>query len=83
MALVTFTDAGLTAIDLLFSSLTFSISANDRIGLIAGNGRGKTSFLNIVTGERDLKCRQRHQGARSQDRPGAAGRTRALAQPVP
>ena len=56
MALVTFTDAGLTAIDPLFSSLTFSISANDRIGLIAGNGRGKTSFLNVVTSERDLSA---------------------------
>ena len=54
MALVTFTDAGLTAIDPLFSDLTFSISNNDRIGLIAGNGRGKTSFLRAVTGELDL-----------------------------
>ena len=56
MALVTFTDAGLTAIDPLFSNLTFSIAANDRIGLIAGNGRGKTSFLKLVTGELELSA---------------------------
>jgi len=56
VAIVTFSDAGLTAVEPLFSNLTFSISANDRIGLIAGNGRGKTSFLNVVTGERDLSA---------------------------
>ena len=54
MSLITFTDAGLTAIDPLFSNLTFSVAAADRVGLIAGNGRGKTSFLRAILGDLDL-----------------------------
>ncbi len=54
MALVTFSAAGLTAVEPLFTNLTFSVAANDRVGLIAGNGRGKTTFLNTILGEREL-----------------------------
>ncbi len=54
MAIVTFSDAGLTAVESLFSHLTFSVAANDRVGLIAGNGRGKTTFLRTILGELDL-----------------------------
>ena len=54
MALVTFTEASLTAIEPLFSDLTFSIATNDRVGLVAGNGKGKTSFLRTLVGELEL-----------------------------
>ncbi len=54
MPLVSLTGAGLTAIDPLFSQLTFTIDASDRIGLVAGNGKGKTSFLKVIDGDLDL-----------------------------
>jgi ATPase subunit of ABC transporter with duplicated ATPase domains len=35
----------------LFSGLTFSIAKGDRVGLVAANGRGKSSLLRIIAGE--------------------------------
>jgi ATP-binding cassette subfamily F protein 3 len=38
--------------DLLFKNLEFSIGKTDRIGVIGQNGRGKTTLLSILAGER-------------------------------
>lgn len=38
---------------ILFENLTFGIFEGDRIGLIAKNGTGKTTLLNIITGKED------------------------------
>jgi lipopolysaccharide export system ATP-binding protein len=35
---------------LLFEALSFGISKNDRVALVAQNGTGKTSLLNIIAG---------------------------------
>lgn len=37
----------------LFEDLSFGISEGDRIGLIAKNGTGKTTLLNIIAGKED------------------------------
>ena len=37
----------------LFENLTFGIFEGDRMGLIAKNGTGKTTLLNIITGKED------------------------------
>lgn len=37
----------------LFENLSFGISEGDRIGLIAKNGTGKTTLLNIIAGKED------------------------------
>ena len=37
----------------LFENLTFGLFEGDRIGLIAKNGTGKTTLLNIITGKED------------------------------
>lgn len=36
---------------ILFDDISFIISENDRIGLIGVNGSGKTSLLNVISGE--------------------------------
>jgi len=38
---------------LLFADISFGISEGQRIGLIAGNGTGKTTLLNIISGKED------------------------------
>ena len=38
---------------LLFSDVTFGIYQGDKIGIIAANGSGKTTFLNIIAGVED------------------------------
>jgi ATPase subunit of ABC transporter with duplicated ATPase domains len=35
----------------LFTDLTFSVTEGDRIGLVAANGRGKTSLLGLLSGD--------------------------------
>ena len=35
----------------LFDNISFIINENDRIGLIGVNGSGKTSLLNVISGE--------------------------------
>ena len=37
----------------LFSDVTFGIYQGDKIGIIATNGSGKTTFLNIIAGKED------------------------------
>ena len=37
--------------DLLFDELNLTISKGDRIGLVAANGRGKTTLLECMAGQ--------------------------------
>ncbi len=37
----------------LFADVTLGIYQGDKIGLIAANGAGKTTFLNIIAGKED------------------------------
>lgn len=37
--------------ELLMKSISFSVGASDRIGVIGKNGRGKTTLLNLIAGE--------------------------------
>ena len=38
---------------MLFRDVTFGIYEGDKIGLIAKNGAGKTTFLNVIAGKDD------------------------------
>lgn len=38
---------------LLFGDITFGVYEGDKIGIVARNGDGKTTFLNILTGKED------------------------------
>ena len=37
----------------LLDSLTFSLNEGDRVGLIGGNGEGKTTLIRLILGELD------------------------------
>ena len=50
MTLINIRSLGVTLSDPLFSNLTFSISKGDRIGLVAANGRGKSTLLGCLAG---------------------------------
>ncbi|MDQ1849728.1 ATP-binding cassette domain-containing protein [Gemmobacter fulvus] len=50
MTLIAVKDLSLTRGASLFAGLTLTIAKGDRIGLIAANGRGKSSLLRILTG---------------------------------
>ena len=41
------------AIDPLFAGLNFVIADGDRVGLVAGNGLGKTTLLRIIAGQQE------------------------------
>jgi ATPase subunit of ABC transporter with duplicated ATPase domains len=53
MSLIAIKDVSLTRVETLFTGLRFSIAKGDRLGLVAANGRGKSSLLRILTGEDD------------------------------
>jgi len=53
MTLIAIKDASLTRTEQLFAGLSFSIAKGDRLGLVAANGRGKSSLLRILAGEDD------------------------------
>jgi ATPase subunit of ABC transporter with duplicated ATPase domains len=53
MSLFAAKDLSLIRNEPLFSGLSFSIAKGDRIGLVAANGRGKSSLLRIIAGETD------------------------------
>ena len=53
MSLITLRDLGMTLSAPLFFELNLSVNAGDRIGLVAANGRGKSSLLRILAGEDD------------------------------
>lgn len=42
---------GYTPDDILFKDLSFTIGRNDRIGIIGKNGKGKSTLLNVISGE--------------------------------
>src|SRR5690554_1830582 len=54
MGSISLRNAGLVASDTLFSNLNFVIGAGDRVGLVAGNGRGKTTLLRAMAGQGEL-----------------------------
>jgi ATPase subunit of ABC transporter with duplicated ATPase domains len=51
MSLITLRALGVTLSTDLFSNLNLSIAAGDRIGLVAANGRGKSTLLKCVAGQ--------------------------------
>jgi len=50
MALISLRGVGVLTPRPLFQDLTLNIGAGDRIGLVAGNGDGKSTLLRCVTG---------------------------------
>jgi ATPase subunit of ABC transporter with duplicated ATPase domains len=54
MGSISLRNAGLVATDALFSNLNFVIADGDRVGLVAGNGRGKTTLLRAMAGQGEL-----------------------------
>lgn len=54
MGSISLRNAGLVATDTLFSNLNFVIGDGDRVGLVAGNGRGKTTLLRAIAGQGEL-----------------------------
>ena len=53
MSLVAIRDLSLTRSVSLFTGLGFSIAKGDRLGLVAANGRDKSSLLRILAGEEE------------------------------
>ncbi|MCX5578289.1 ATP-binding cassette domain-containing protein [Kaistia terrae] len=53
MSLLAIKDLSLTRHICLFSGLSVSIVKGDRLGLVAANGRGKSSLLRILAGEEE------------------------------
>ena len=54
MGSISLRNAGLVATETLFSNLNFVIGDGDRVGLVAGNGRGKTTLLKAMAGQGEL-----------------------------
>lgn len=50
MTIVNIRNLGVTLGAPLFSNLTFTLNAGDRIGIVAANGRGKSTLLNALAG---------------------------------
>ncbi|MCA1442275.1 ABC-F family ATP-binding cassette domain-containing protein [Ensifer sp. IC4062] len=53
MALINVKNLGITLGAPLFSNLNLSVAAGDRIGIVAANGRGKSTFLKCIAGGLD------------------------------
>ena len=53
MSLIAIKDLSLTRRESLFTGLSFSIAKGDRLGLVAANGRGKSSLLRIMASEEE------------------------------
>ena len=51
MSLINIRALGVTLSTPLFADLSLSVAAGDRIGLVAANGRGKSTLLKCITGE--------------------------------
>lgn len=51
MALISLKSLGVTMSAPLFSNLDLSIGTGDRLGIVAANGRGKSTLLRCLTGE--------------------------------
>jgi ATPase subunit of ABC transporter with duplicated ATPase domains len=54
MGSISLRNAGLVATETLFNNLNFVIGDGDRVGLVAGNGRGKTTLLKAMVGQGEL-----------------------------
>ncbi|WP_224702536.1 ATP-binding cassette domain-containing protein [Devosia aquimaris] len=54
MGSISLRNAGLVATETLFSNLNVVIGDGDRVGLVAGNGRGKTTLLRAMAGQGEL-----------------------------
>ena len=50
MTLITIRNLGVTLNAPLFSGLNLVVNAGDRIGLVAANGRGKSTLLRCIAG---------------------------------
>jgi ATPase subunit of ABC transporter with duplicated ATPase domains len=50
MSLISLKDLSLTRPHVLFRDLTLSLAKGDRLGLVAANGKGKTSLLRLLAG---------------------------------
>ncbi len=50
MTLINLRNLGVTMSAPLFSNLNFTLDAGDRLGIVAANGRGKTTLLNCIAG---------------------------------
>ncbi|MEN3289156.1 MAG: hypothetical protein V7634_3456 [Bradyrhizobium sp.] len=53
MSLIAIKDLSLSRSGSIFTGLSFSISKGDRLGLVAANGRGKSSLLRVIAGEEE------------------------------
>src|ERR1700761_1923496 len=53
MSLIAIKGLSLTRRESLFTGLGFSIAKGDRLGLVAANGRGKSSLLRMIANEED------------------------------
>ena len=53
MALINIRNLGVSLSAPLFSNLSLSVAAGDRIGIVAANGRGKTTLLKSIAGSFD------------------------------
>ena len=53
MTLLTTRSLGVTYADPLFANLDLIINAGDRLGLVAANGRGKSTLLRCLAGQQD------------------------------
>jgi ATPase subunit of ABC transporter with duplicated ATPase domains len=54
MALISLKSLGVTMSAPLFSNLDLTIGAGDRLGIVAANGRGKSTLLKCLAGEMDV-----------------------------
>ncbi|MCB1517540.1 MAG: ABC-F family ATP-binding cassette domain-containing protein [Hyphomicrobiaceae bacterium] len=54
MSLIILQDAGITASQVLFEGLNFTLNPGDCVGLVAGNGRGKSTLLRAIAGDGEL-----------------------------
>lgn len=50
MTSINLKNLGVTLVDTLFSGLNLSITAGDRLGIVAANGRGKSTLLRCIAG---------------------------------
>ncbi|MEP3278693.1 MAG: ABC-F family ATP-binding cassette domain-containing protein [Stappiaceae bacterium] len=51
MTLINLRNIGVTLAEPLFSNINLTISKGDRVGLVAANGRGKSTLLKAIAGE--------------------------------
>jgi len=50
MSLLNLRNLGVTFTSPLFSSLNLTVNAGDRIGIVAANGRGKSTLMKCIIG---------------------------------